>query len=267
MPRKPSSPRRRPCGLRRLADGRYYACGSQRYRRGLGCGPGVYVPQAQVEAEVIEGLEGLVGLCADPQGFTRQMNQELRHLWETTTGHDRDAERKVREIDSKIANIRRAVEDGLSDAGWANERLGELLAERARIGEATARFGAAPQIDAKAALSYRADLGKVLVHGEMAERKKLVRAWVQEMKLAPERLEVEITYRLPEPVVNSVVARVVPPRRENLRSRLGGIMSLASYLTAPPRRQNIAHHARRGNREGRPDQLAGRCVGVSPVCW
>ena len=26
------------------------------------------------------------------------------------------------------------------------------------------------------------------------------------MKLAPERLEVEVTYRIPEPIVNSVVA-------------------------------------------------------------
>jgi hypothetical protein len=82
-----------------------------------------------------------------------------------------------------------------------------LLAQRAKIGEAAAEVGPAPQIDAKAALAYRADLGRVLTHGKMAERKKLVRAWVQEMKLAPERLEVEITYRLPEPVMNCVVAR------------------------------------------------------------
>ncbi len=59
----------------RSMDGRYYVCGSQHYRKGMGCGPGVYVPQAQVEAEVIGGLEQLVGLCADPQGFTRQVNQ------------------------------------------------------------------------------------------------------------------------------------------------------------------------------------------------
>ena len=44
----------------------YYVCGSQPYRKGMGCGPGVYVPQAQVEAEVLEGLKGLLGVCTDP---------------------------------------------------------------------------------------------------------------------------------------------------------------------------------------------------------
>ena len=36
--------------------------------------------------------------------------------------------------------------------------------------------------------------------------KRVVRTCVQEMKLAPESLEVEITYRLPEPVMNGLVA-------------------------------------------------------------
>ena len=56
-------------------------------------------------------------------------------------------------------------------------------------------------------MSYRAELGKVLAQGDFAERKGLVRAWVQEMKLAPATLEVEITYKLPEPVMNCMVAR------------------------------------------------------------
>ena len=40
----------------------------------------------------------------------------------------------------------------------------------------------------------------------VAERKRVVRSRVQEMTLAPDSLEVEITYRLPEPVMNGVVA-------------------------------------------------------------
>jgi site-specific DNA recombinase len=38
----------------------YYVCGSQPYRRGMGCGPGVYIPQALVEKEVIAGIQGLL---------------------------------------------------------------------------------------------------------------------------------------------------------------------------------------------------------------
>lgn len=37
--------------------------------------------------------------------------------------------------------------------------------------------------------------------GQPLEKKELIRAWVEETRLAPERLEVEITYRVPEPVV------------------------------------------------------------------
>ncbi len=42
--------------------------------------------------------------------------------------------------------------------------------------------------------------------GSPAEKKQVVRAWVGEMKLAPERLAVEWTCRIPEPVMHSVVA-------------------------------------------------------------
>jgi hypothetical protein len=110
-------------------------------------------------------------------------------------------------IDSKIANTRQAVEDGLSDARWTNERPGGLQAERTRIGERAAKMGEAPQIDAKAALAYRTDLRRVLAQGGIAERNRIVRSWVQELKLAPERLTVDIAYRIPEPVMNCVVAR------------------------------------------------------------
>ncbi len=40
-------------GMRKTANASYYICGSQPHRRGLGCGPAVYVPQAEIEAEVM----------------------------------------------------------------------------------------------------------------------------------------------------------------------------------------------------------------------
>jgi DNA invertase Pin-like site-specific DNA recombinase len=64
----------------RTSSGEYYVCGSQPYRRGMGCGPGVYVPRHAVEAEVCQGLSGLLSVCADPDGFARQVNMELRCL-------------------------------------------------------------------------------------------------------------------------------------------------------------------------------------------
>ena len=122
------------CGANMIGfhtDGRfYYVCGSQPYRSGMGCGPGVYVPQARVESEVLSGLRGVLDLCADPQRFMRAVNKELRQIWEASTGFRPDAGEQIAAIDRKVENIRRAVEEGLNDANWANTRLRELHAER-----------------------------------------------------------------------------------------------------------------------------------------
>jgi hypothetical protein len=66
--------------------------------------------------------------------------------------------------------------------------------------------GEPPQIDQETALAYRRQTEKVLAQGSPAERKQIVRTWVADMKLAPERLEVKMSYRIPEPVMHSVVA-------------------------------------------------------------
>jgi len=67
-------------------------------------------------------------------------------------------------------------------------------------------LGEAPQIDIEAANAYRRQTEKVLAQGGPTEQKQIIRTWMSEMKLAPERLEVEMTYRIPEPVMHSVVA-------------------------------------------------------------
>ena len=134
---------RRPVGTRsrftqrssvgfRTSSGEYYVCGSQPYRRGMGCGPGVYVPRRAVEGEVCQGLGELLRVCADPGGFTRQVNMELRRLWQESTGYADSvtARTEVQRVKAKIANIRRAIEEGLADAPWANSCLRELSAER-----------------------------------------------------------------------------------------------------------------------------------------
>ncbi len=45
---------------------------------------------------------------------------------------------------------------------------------------------------------YCRNTRRLLSHGSPEERKALIRQWVGDMKLAPEALEVEITYRVPE---------------------------------------------------------------------
>ncbi len=192
----------------RTESGYYYVCGSQPYRKGMGCGPGVYVPQAQVEAEVISGLKGLVDVCVDPKRFTRKVNEELRRMWEASAAVDPHADQKIQAIDTKIGNIRRAVEEGLEDANWANVRLRELHAERKALAAAVTAVGQPPRIDAEAVLRYGRQTEKLFSQGEPAERKRLLRTWVREITLVPEELEVKINYRVPESVMNGMVAGV-----------------------------------------------------------
>ena len=55
-------------------------------------------------------------------------------------------------------------------------------------------------------MAYRRQTEKVMASGYAADRKRLMRAWVNEIKLDPESLEVKISYRLPEAVMKGVVA-------------------------------------------------------------
>ena len=66
-----------------------------------------------------------------------------------------------------------------------------------------------PQLDIHAALEYRRRTEKVLKQGGAAEQKRLLRTWVSEVKLAPEQQQVEMTFRIPEPIMNGVVAGAV----------------------------------------------------------
>ena len=188
------------------SSGRYYVCGSMPHRRGMGCGPGVFVPKEAVEAEVIAGIGKLMATCADPKGLTRQVNRELKRIWEQSNGYDPQAVKRLQAVEQKIGNIWQAIEDGLADTETANARLEALAKEREKLLGATVATDKPPQIDPETALAYRRQTEKVLAQGSPAEQKQIVRTWVADIKLAPERLEVEMTYRIPEPVMHSVVA-------------------------------------------------------------
>ena len=187
---------------------RYYVCGSQPYRRGMGCGPGLYIRKEQAEEETVAGLIELLNVCADGGGFVREVNDTIKRHWEQNTGYDPDAAHRIEVIDGKVANIRSAIEEGLADTAWANKRLRALKIEREEAESALTVSGEPPRLDAKAAGAYRRDVRRTLQSGPIREQKRLLRHWIEDMKVAPERLELEIHYRLPEPLMNGVVAGV-----------------------------------------------------------
>ena len=187
-------------GMRKTANASYYICGSQPHRRGLGCGPAVYVPQKEIEGEVLAGLTELLEVCTDSKGFTRRANDEMRRIWENSVNFDPSVPNKLREIDNKIANIRKAVEEGLPDADWAYSRMRELMAERETLSHQATVVGEAPQIDDRMALAYRAKVERIMSKGTYAEKKNLMRSCVNKITMAPDILEVEINYKLPEAI-------------------------------------------------------------------
>ncbi|HUJ23306.1 MAG TPA: hypothetical protein VLX58_17360 [Bryobacteraceae bacterium] len=84
----------------------------------------------------------------------RAVNKELRQIWGASTNFRPDATERIVTIDRKIENIRRAVEEGLNDANWANSRLRELHAEKESLIKATGNAGRPPQLDAVTAMEY-----------------------------------------------------------------------------------------------------------------
>lgn len=193
-------------GFVRTKEKHYYVCNSQPNRGGMGCGQGVYVPKVDIEKDVIAGLYDLLGVCTDSKGFTRQVNKELRRIWEESVGFDPTIQKRIEDIDIKIANIRRAVEDGLPDSTWAYSRMRELMAEQEELANKTIVLSEPPQIDTATAIAYRKNVERILTEGTNAERKQILKTWVDKIELAPESLEVTINYRIPEPVVDSMGA-------------------------------------------------------------
>jgi len=187
-------------GMRKTSEASYYICGSQPHRRGLGCGPAVYVPQAEVESEVMAGIAGMLSVCTDANGFTKIVNEELARIWEESTGYDPAIPQKLKDIDVKIANIRKSVENGMPDADWAYSRMRELIAEKETLSEKVTVTGQAPQISVKEAMAYRSLSGKIIANGTCAEKKKLVRSCVDKITMTPDTLEVEIQFKVPEAI-------------------------------------------------------------------
>jgi hypothetical protein len=190
------------CGKNLVGHKDYYVCGSEPYRGGKGCGPGVYVPQLLLDDAVITDIKGIIAKLSDPQKFTRLVNEELRRAWELESGYDPLAERHIADIDRKIAHLRKLLEDGLDDVDYANSRLRELRSERDALSEALTKPGQPLQVDSKKAIATQKQLREVLQHGKPEEQKEIIRPWVDEITLFPESRELEIKYSIPDQITN-----------------------------------------------------------------
>jgi len=103
---------------------------------------------------VLGGLRDVLGICTVPKSFSRRVNDELKKIWESSTGFQADSDQGLAAIDRKI-DVRRAFEDGLQDTAWANQRLRQLNDERQALVSACTS-GAPPQFDDATIMAYDA---------------------------------------------------------------------------------------------------------------
>ena len=184
----------------------YYVCGSIQYRKGQGCGPGVYIAQREIEDEVLDGLnQVLVGFTVT-DGFVSKVNTEFKRIWESKTGSSASAKKELKSVESKIQNIYKAVEDGLPFDSQAKDRLNSLAFRKSELLNLVKMDTNPPEISIETVISYKNKMDKVLKSSSNEDRKRFIRQCVDKIKLVPDSLEVEITYKIPEPVVDYVVA-------------------------------------------------------------
>jgi hypothetical protein len=107
-------------------------------------------------------------------------------------------QKEISAVETKIANVRKAIEDGLGDAAWANQRLVELQGQLQEL-ENSKPKKSLPRFEAEDVRRYIQNLARVLEHASTRERKELLRLVVQEIKLTPEELSVEIVHQAPGP--------------------------------------------------------------------
>ena len=196
-------------GFRKDKSHPYYVCGSIQYRRGEGCGSGVYIPQKEIEDEVVEGLNQLMRGLTVTDGLTQKVNQELHRIWEETTGVTGNTDKELKSIEIKIQNLYQAVEDGLPFDSSMKTRLHSLQERKSELGKLTNFRHNPPKIDVETVIAYKNKHDRVLKCSNHAESKKFIRECVENIKLVPDDLEVEITYKLPKPVVDVHLAQDV----------------------------------------------------------
>lgn len=189
-------------GIRKSKNSCYYICGSQPHRKGLGCGQAVYVPQAKVETEVLTGLVEMLDELTNTDGLIVDMNKKIKKEWADSVGYDPSIPHKLEEINQKINNIRKAIENGLPDQSWGFSRMSELISEKETLSEQDTIIGEAPQIDGSAASSYREQARGIMKTGTNAQKKRLIRSCVNDIALSPDTLRIEILYKIPDLLVH-----------------------------------------------------------------
>ena len=187
--------------------GDYYVCGTAQYRRSLGCGPGVYLDKQIIEDGIIQVVMDRFGEWSDPKVMARFVNNASEEADEKQSGARVDIDLQLAEIEAKLSNIRKAIEDGLADVSWANNRLGELTLQRDGLMLKLSSVQTPvvkPQLDIAAVKTFQNRFLEIRDHGEKRELKELLRLFVDSIEFDPE----EIAAKQNEPAAHKIKINV-----------------------------------------------------------
>lgn len=181
------------CGANMVGYGNrgrlYYICGSQRYRRGLGCGQGLQVRKETIEEALMEEMGRLFQSWADVKRLTQLVNRELASHTQRQNEDSAMAERELADVEQEIDNLRKAVKAGLDDIEWANAELnrlrerGEQLRQQSRKKEVKQEVFL---VDRTLIEEHLTMFTEVLASGTIQERRETVRIFVRHLEVDPD---------------------------------------------------------------------------------
>jgi len=104
----------------------------------------------------------------------KKLNAKLRRIWKESNGYEPDADRLIREIDQKIANIRQSIEDGFAaELDYFNQRLIELPPDRQRLLVSPISITEPLQIVPRLTRRYLAELDNTIACGIKKDKNAL----------------------------------------------------------------------------------------------
>ena len=190
-------------------SGRYYICGSAKYRKGLGCGDALYVDKRVIEEAVLHEVSQRADACLDWDRVTALANSAIGEESRRQGTSAGDVQRQMADIDREVENVRAAIEAGVDDVAWASARLSELKAQRARLQDdiGTPPVATLRQLTRKEAELYGRAALRSLNGDGVAEQRAVIRRFVDQTRIEPTTGEITISVRrLPAQMFQAVVA-------------------------------------------------------------
>ena len=181
----------------------YYVCGSYLASGSSVC-DGFRMSMPYIDDAVVDGIQKRIERVLDRETLTMRLRERLRS--ETSAGDTVEVlEARLTEAKRKIGRLVDALADGADNLPSVTTRLAELERGRTSLETEIARFrtqAAAEPTDLTAIVNRLLDalsrLTEVLAAGEPGERKALVRAFLQEIRVEKTTRQATLKwYRLP----------------------------------------------------------------------